>query len=250
MEKSRKNSIAGLIEIGLTEKEALLYRAALKCGPATAQVLALESGIKRATTYSCIDSLIQKGLLHIEIAGVRKLFIAEAPERLATLLEQKKQILTKILPDLVQEYLHTSPSSNEVKVYHGVSGIKLVYDGILNTVQSGDDYFVISDEEKWLALDPAYFDGFRRKRALFGLRTQLILKESPHSRLSLEQQGGQLTEIKLLPQGIELSVNMIILKNKSVLVQIVEPYLAIQIENPNVASMNKALFGVLWNVLK
>src|SRR5690242_13426573 len=55
----QKNLIAGLIEIGLSEKEALLYQAALKCGPATAQILSIESSIKRATVYACIETLIQ-----------------------------------------------------------------------------------------------------------------------------------------------------------------------------------------------
>ena len=75
--------IPGLTALGLTEKEAQLYQAALKSGPATAQILSLESGLKRATVYGCIDSLIAKGLLHIEIRGVRKLFIAEPPEKLS-----------------------------------------------------------------------------------------------------------------------------------------------------------------------
>ena len=67
----------GLIELGLSDKEALLYLSALKIGPATAQQLALESELKRATVYPYIDSLVEKGLFHIEINGTRKLFTPE-----------------------------------------------------------------------------------------------------------------------------------------------------------------------------
>src|SRR5690349_20621367 len=117
----KNQTISSLIELGLTEKEAQLYLAALKTGPATAQLLALESGLKRATVYGCIDTLQEKGLLHIEIKGVRKLFIVEPPDKLASLLEKKKQILTSIMPLLVQDYLHTSPNTNTIKMYHGLS---------------------------------------------------------------------------------------------------------------------------------
>lgn len=42
---------------------------------------------------------------------------------------------------------------------------------------------------------------------------------------------------------------MVILPTKVVIVQIVEPLLAILIENPNVAAMNKTLFNVMWEIL-
>lgn len=249
MENNHKKSIAGLIEIGLTEKEALLYQAALKCGPSTAQILSLESGIKRATAYACIESLIQKGLIHIEVQGVRKRFIAEEPKRLSTLLDQKQQILSHILPDLMQHYLQSSPIDNTIKVYNGIAGIKLLYDAILNGAEPGEDYLVISDQEKWMALDPDYFEQFRKKRSTLQLNTKLILKKGkPPQRIKTQQTNYQ-TQINILPEKIDLNINMVIFKNKSILIQLVEPYLAIQIENANVAAMHKVIFQVLWELL-
>lgn len=87
-----KNPIfSGLLELGLTDKECLLYSSALKAGPATAQQLALESNLRRSTVYPHIDSLIEKGLLHIEINGTRKLFIPESPDKLSGLLDRKNK---------------------------------------------------------------------------------------------------------------------------------------------------------------
>jgi sugar-specific transcriptional regulator TrmB len=242
-----KSSIAGLIELGLSEKEALLYQAALKCGPTTAQILSLESGIKRATVYATMESLIQKGLLHIEVKGVRKLYIAAEPKQLTALLDQKKQTLTKILPDLMQEYLKSSSNDNTIKIYYGIPGIKLLYDALLDSVAPGEDYFVISDQDKWMTLDPIYFESFKLKRSKLKLNTRLILKESKHLK---RLQASYKADIKTLPDHIDLNINMVMLKNKSILVQLVEPYLAIQIENPNVAAMHKVIFGVLWGLIK
>src|SRR5262245_56968151 len=108
-------TLKGLVELGLNEKEARLYLASLRLGPATAQQLALESELKRATIYPYIDSLVEKGLFHIEINGVRKLFTPESPDKLALLLDRKKQLLTDIMPLLVQDYVHSSPATNTIK---------------------------------------------------------------------------------------------------------------------------------------
>lgn len=245
----KNQSISGLIELGLTEKEAQLYKAALKTGPTTAQILSLESGLKRATVYDCIESLIEKGLLHIEIKGVKKLFIAESPNKLVSFLDQKKQILTNIMPQLMQDYLHSSPPTNTIKMYHGLSGIKLVYDNILPALQSGEEYFVISDQKKWYDLDPNYFEEFIKKRAKHNLITKLILQDTEHARSYKAKESQYGEKIKLLPKNIDLKINMVTFSQKVLITQTVEPLLAIIIENPNVAAMNKVLFNTIWELL-
>lgn len=245
----QNQTISGLIELGLTEKEAVLYLSALKTGPTTAQTLALESGLKRATIYGLLDSLTSKGLLHTEIKGVRKLFVVESPEKLASLLEKKKQVLTTIMPSLVQDYLHTSSTANSIKMYHGLSGIKLIYDQILDTLKEGDDYFVISDQSKWYALDPDYFETFIKKRATLNLIVKLILQDSEHGRIYQVNEEQYRQKIKFLPKNMNLNINMVIYAQNVLLVQTVEPFLAILIENPNVAAMNKVLFNTIWELL-
>lgn len=240
---------SGLIELGLSDKEALLYLSSLTMGPATAQQLALESDLKRATVYPYIDSLVEKGLFHIEINGARKLFIAESPDKLATLLDRKKQILTTIMPLLVQDYLHSSPSMNTIKMYYGLAGIKFIYDDILTGLKDGDEYFVISDQQKWHALDPNYFENFIIKRSKLNLVTKLLLQNTSHARTYKNKEDKYHERIKLIPKNIDLNINMVILPTKVIIVQIIEPLLAILIENPNVAAMNKILFNVMWEIL-
>lgn len=242
-------SIPALTELGLSEKEAMLYTAALRRGAATAQVLALESGLKRATVYGCIESLIEKGLLHIEVSGVRKLFIAESPEKLAALLERKKQILTNVMPQLVQDYLQRSSNDNSIKMYQGLSGIKLVYDNLLIDLQQGEDYLVISDQKKWYDLDPVYFEAFIQKRANYRLNTKLILQDNSHAKQFQKKQNDYREIIKLLPKEVNLNINMVIVGNKTIITQTVEPLLAILIVNTNVAAMNRILFNTIWALI-
>ncbi len=238
-----------LMELGLCDKEALLYLSALKMGAATAQQLSLDSELKRSTAYPYIDTLVEKGLLHIQINGARKLFIAESPDKLSILLDRKKQILTNIMPQLVQNYLHSSPSTNNIRIYQGLSGIKLVYDGMLANLADGDEYLVISDQEKWHALDPEYFENFILQRSKLNLIIRLLLQDSQHARSYKRKEKKYQEKIKLIPDTLALNINMVILPTKVILTQLVDPLLAILIENPNVAAMNKTLFNILWEVL-
>jgi sugar-specific transcriptional regulator TrmB len=242
-------TIEGLIGLGLTAKEALLYSTSLKTGPTTAQILSLESGLKRATIYGLIDSLIAQGLLHTEIKGVRKLFVAESPDKLAALLEKKKQVLTSIMPHLVQDYLHSSHTKNTIKMYHGLSGIKLLYDNILTTLQPGDDYLVISDQAKWHALDPEYFEAFIKKRSAFNLVIKLILQDTLHAQEYHLKEEQYAEKIKFLPETMQLNMNLVIYGNHILLIQTVEPLVAILIENDNVAAMHRVLFNTIWELL-
>lgn len=241
--------LSGLLALGLTEKEASLYLSAIRIGPATAQRLSQESDIKRATVYPHLESLISKGLFHVEMRGVRKVFIAEPPEKLGGLLDVKRQVLMNIMPALVQEYTHASPTANTIKIYYGLAGIKLIYDDILNHINNGDEYLVISDQEKWYSLDPAYFESFIKKRARLNLNIKLLLQDSVHAREFLNKQYQYNEEIKLFPKHIDININMVILSNKVIITQIVDPVMVIYIENPNVAAMQKIVFNTLWEMI-
>ena len=51
-----------LTNLGLSEKSAQVYVAALSLGTSSVQTLAKKSGLKRPTAYSYIEELLQEGL--------------------------------------------------------------------------------------------------------------------------------------------------------------------------------------------
>lgn len=48
---------------------------------------------------------------------------------------------------------------------------------------------------------------------------------------------------------LDLNINMITLTSKVIIVQVIEPISGILIENPHLASMNKMLFNIIWEIL-
>ena len=125
--------------LGLSEKEAKVYLAALELGPDTVQNIAKKAGINRPTAYLQIESLKQKGIISEVEKDSKVLIMAESPERLSSLLntyekelEFKKKELERILPNLSELFTGTGEKP-KVKFYEGRGGIRAIEEDFLKT---------------------------------------------------------------------------------------------------------------------
>ncbi|CAG1020244.1 hypothetical protein DOJK_00200 [Patescibacteria group bacterium] len=132
IDKSVKNF---LLDFGLTDKEITVYTTLLKTGPNTIMNLARETSIKRSTTHNTVEELIKKGLVSQTNYGERRMVIAEDPDKLKFLMEQKKWDINKLeknLPDTIQAIQGLVPASTdvndvEVKYFTGEKGVQMIY---------------------------------------------------------------------------------------------------------------------------
>jgi HTH-type transcriptional regulator, sugar sensing transcriptional regulator len=129
-----------LVNIGLTEKEAEIYVATLQLGYASVFEIAKKTNINRTTTYSHIKNLISRGLVKSMERYGKILFVAERPEKLKSIYEQKekeiirkKEMLNDIMPELDSIYnlVKDKPS---VKYYNfnNVEELKMLRSEIQN----------------------------------------------------------------------------------------------------------------------
>ncbi len=100
-----------LEDLGLSEKEAKVYMAALSLGPAPVQKIADLSGIKRVTTYVILESLINLGLVSQTTRGRKTFFVAEEPVSLRRLIAKKEQELK----DQKENLEHLLPKLSKLK---------------------------------------------------------------------------------------------------------------------------------------
>lgn len=96
-----------LINIGLSNKEADVYLATLQLGYATIVEISLKTNINRTTVYTHIKNLINRGLINASEKNGKIYFVAERPEKLQIIYEQKekelqrkRQMLNNIMPEL------------------------------------------------------------------------------------------------------------------------------------------------------
>lgn len=82
-----------LQEIGLNEKEAVVYLALLQVDSDSVVSIAEKTKIKRPTVYVVLETLAKKGLVSEVEIGKKTHYAAEPPERLETFVEQQRVAL-------------------------------------------------------------------------------------------------------------------------------------------------------------
>jgi sugar-specific transcriptional regulator TrmB len=235
-----------LHDLGLSENEAQVYVTSLSLGPTTILKIAKSSQIRRTTVYSVIETLKNKGLMHIKPAGLKQLYVAEHPDRLENIIESKKRALQKLLPEF-QALYNLKGGESTVKYYEGLSAVKNIYETILDPLKPGDDYLVIGDIEKFFSnADKKFFEDFLEKRIKSRVKARLLVIESDRAHNMKQFARNMNHEVKILPLGSKLSVDTMIVPGKVTIFNMEEPISAISLENNAMVEMHKELFEIIW----
>jgi sugar-specific transcriptional regulator TrmB len=238
-----------LKDLGLDENESRVYISMLSLGPSKVLRIAKESEIKRTTVYSVLESLRQKGLVAIQVKGLKKLYVAESPEQLERMFELKREKFKSVLPEL--KALETFKGNESfIKYYEGLSGIKSVYDRILDDLKPGNDYLIVSNMEQFLDMDREYFASFIKRRAKANLKVKTLLLDSPSARHYKMNERSTNQSVRFLPSDTKLSANLVITPHRVVMTQTVAPIMSIVIENKNIVEMQKEQFDIIWDSIK
>lgn len=136
-------------EFGLSDKEAKVYMSLLELGQATAQQLALRSGVNRATVYVMLESLMKRGLASTVDKDGKTFFMIEEPFSLLKHLEEERNnveekivLARKVIPELQQVY-NLSRDRSKVRLFEGKEYIRIIQNEILRS--KGKEVFQISN---------------------------------------------------------------------------------------------------------
>lgn len=245
----KKNKLVQILKtIGLSEKESQVYLSALSLGKTSILNISRSAEIKRTTVYSIIESLKQKGLVKVEIVGLKKYFVAENPEKLELILENKKNEFKKNLPSFLALY-NLKETESTIKYYEGMEFFKKIYMESLDEIDFQDEYLVITDQEKWFNLDPNFSVEYIEKRSKLPIKTRLLFQDSKIAQEHKKFERNYNEFIKILPKETSLQVDTLILPQKLIITQTVDPVSIIVIENKSVVEMQRNLFNIIWNSL-
>ena len=123
-----------LNKIGLTEKQAIVYLALLELGDAKMTHIARQAKLKRPNVYLIIEELIQLGLVSMIKKGNKKIYSAVHPNRIAEILDSRKQQYQELLPGLVARY---GSIKGKVQMLEGMEGIKQAYQEAYSLLKEG-----------------------------------------------------------------------------------------------------------------
>lgn len=250
-----KTVIGYLQEFGLNDKEITIYLTLLKVGPSTIMDLARKTGIKRSTTHNNVEELIKKGLVSQTNYGERRMVIAEDPEKLKFLLEQRKWDVNKLeknMNEIVNEIYEIVPKAKEnsqveVKYYTGEKGFKEVCQRSI--LHSTKEVRFIENIEEWRKVyteeyGKEYYIPARLKKNLF-LKTLAVQNIKAEEFKNADKKT--LRETRYLPANIKFKPTFIICDDEVSIMISSEPYTAILIEDKDTADMFRSLFDYLWD---
>ncbi|MCX6810226.1 MAG: helix-turn-helix domain-containing protein [Candidatus Berkelbacteria bacterium] len=243
--KKIENLAETLKDLGLSDNEARVYLASLSIGPAPILDLARIAEIKRTTVYSVVEYLESKGLMRIEIKSGRRVFVAEHPNKLQSMLKLKEDNLAQLLPDFLELY-DLKKNEGFIKYYQGIEAIKNVYNGLILDIKPDDDYLIISKYDDWHELDPKFFTNFWERRAKIDIKIRILLQDTSEARQLKNREHRTNHQIKLLPGDTELITNLVITPQKVVTHQLTTPIFALVVENQSIIQMNKEMFEIMW----
>lgn len=242
-----------LSEFDLTEKEIVVYLTLLRTGPNTIMNLARETGIKRSTTHNNVEELVNKGLVTQTNYGERRMVVAEEPEKLKFLIEQKKWEINKVeknlesIVSMIQELIpsHLGKNKAEVKYCEGKKNVQAIYSEVL--ASKSIKAFVNADIVKIFPDNPQLFIDAHSKRK--DMMLEEIIDNSAVLENYVSKMDKERYKYKIAPESLVVP-DYLMYDGKVAVIDVdkkdSDKVTAIILESDNFYKSMVKLFGYIW----
>jgi len=237
--------------LGLSERESRVYFFLLELGPTTTSRIIRKTGIASSKIYDVLEKLEHKGLVTHILKKGKKEFHPASPNKLNTLLKEKEEIISEILPGLEKLYLKTTEEV-QAEVHTGKEGIKAIFEDIL---REGKEWYALGASGKAVLTLPYYMPHFYRRLEQKKINSKFLFVDSKNTR----DQAKELSRFKnvrskFLPTEIRNLMVIFIYSEKVVVIPITDTVealpLAILIRSKESAESYKEYFNWIWKVCK
>ncbi|MBI4975180.1 hypothetical protein HZC20_00745, partial [Candidatus Peregrinibacteria bacterium] len=226
-----KELIEILTKIGLTDKEAKVYLAAVESGTAPVSTIAKIAQINRISSYDVLEKLKQKGLISYFTKKKIKFFTGLKPEILVEEFEKKAHDLKKALPKL--KILTGETSHPKVRYFEGLEGIKAIY---LDTLTSKTEILNYSNSYEIRKIWPKYDEEYVEKRAHKKIYLRGICPRDKAGELVHSADKKYYRELRLVPSDqFDFTNEINIYDNKVAIISFKDELIGMIIESTEIA---------------
>jgi len=237
-------------QLGLKDKEAVLYGACLELGPSKIKDLASFTEINRGTLYDVARSLFKKGLLSSTQKKNITFFVANNPKSYIKQVERQIDSAKKVLPE-IELLLNSSSYRPKIRYFEGKDGIKAVYEETLKC-KSKMIYCLASAKDMLDTVGADFMRDFTKRRARKNIKMKSLndpngevndnqVNHSTHTDQSL------LREAKIGPNSLRIPGMVEIYDNQVVMMSTKKENFGFIIESEEFASMMKQIYEILWS---
>lgn len=235
--------------IGLSDKAARIYIAAIELGEATVLELAKKSKVSRTSIYHVIEELIDKGFL-VEVRRTNKtLYIPTDPEILYTSAREKLRDFEAMVP-FFQERMHSIHTRSKIMTYNGAIGFKQVWDKVFTS--KNKEYLIITPSRQFLEFvkEKYLIDEIIKKKVKLGFKSKQLVVDSPYARSFIHKDKIENRETRFLPSDTDLEFTEIICEEFVVFISSRSENMIFVVEHDVFAETRATLFKVLWTKCK
>ncbi len=232
-----------LKEIGLTTSEIKVYISLLKTGPARASEVIDKSGLQNPVVHRAFHSLINKGIVSYSISGKIKFYHPIDPTQLLKILEEKKNRLSKIIPELKNLFEYKSDNT-KATIHQGKRGVRELLNYLLENTE-GEILSYGAPEKSIDVLGDYFWDSFHKKRIKKKIFARMIFHDSASKRAN-ELNKINITNIRTTDKDFEELVETIITKDKVGIIIYLDDPLGILIDDELAAKSYQNFFEILW----
>lgn len=247
------NLIEPLKNLGLSEKEVLVYLALLQLGNATPYQIAKKSGIKRPTAYVIAEELIKKGLV-VHIPGEeKKRYIAKSPETFIEEHEERLLAAKKILPEL-RSYQKGIVEKPSIMYFEGMEGLRQAYKYKEKELYGKEIVGFLASNEDASPEVHKYFMEWNENKKKHGTRVRGITVDSPDLKpygQFIQEGENSANNLKFLPKKMyNAKVSVESCDNQFVRIFLFESIETLIIESPKFTVAVKEIFELVWKSLE
>ncbi len=245
---------AKLQSVGLTDKQARVYVSALFLGASSAQKIAQQAEVNRATTYVILDELAEMGLVSQSTEDKKTVFVAEPPEALGRYLEaQKASLETKkaelkdLLPELKQSSRAEADEAPVVRFYRGLEGINTTAADARRKARPGSVMYTMSNYDEVVKFFPDVFKTGPKNRLKKKISSKVIYSYSS----TLPSDPALKRETLRIPEPIKADVTLY--EDRAHLVtygQDGAQLTGVIIESKDIVGVLRQLFEMAWSKQK
>ncbi len=245
-----------LQDLGINEIESDIYLYLLETGPSSILEISKGTKIKRSTVHVNVETLKQKGIVTETTEGARRKIVAEPPERLRLILEEKKFEVEKLensMDKLIEDMKSSIPQLEEkidvkIKYYEGVEAVRKVYDEIL---ESPEVRAYVNNNEITSTFpenESKFFEASTKR----GVKIYDLMLDTQESRSFAKSflKRAKNYNLKFFPKDTKLnSMDYLIFGDSLALIQGGNNPSAVIIKNELLSENMRIIFDLLWGKL-
>lgn len=237
------NAKDSLISLGLSVQEADVYVALLKYDGVSASVLAHDIGMKRTTVYAILKNLTEKGFSSVYYRRGKRVFHAQKPHKIASLVEQKLKSFNEAIP-FFESMDRAQSQKLGLRFIESKKELESFYNEVLIDYKN-KEYRIIGSTPAWESIDPEYFVKFRENRAKANIHTRLLL--TSESKDDSPTDEDLLRQVRFLPRQYGFKSTLDIFDDKVIIVSPELSSLAVIVAVPAMVDIFNSIFEMLWD---